>query len=114
MSNSPMDEKVRQSHVIAIHFLADIRVKRPYPDITPLLKPTTLGDIATYTFFSAAGIFVGGETGLLTGVYSARRTISSDPAAKARIEKAFRRFRVDVLRKQIQVLEAGQSETIWN
>jgi hypothetical protein len=46
----------------------------------------------------------------LTGLYSARRTISSDPTTKARIEKAFRGFRADVLRKEIQTLEAGQSE----
>ncbi|KJK63987.1 hypothetical protein P875_00064556 [Aspergillus parasiticus SU-1] len=33
------------------------------PDITPLLKPTTLGDFATYFFASAGGLFLGGELG---------------------------------------------------
>jgi hypothetical protein len=33
------------------------------PDVTALMKPTPLGDIAAYTFFSIAGLFVGGETG---------------------------------------------------
>ncbi|CAP86340.1 Pc20g10110 [Penicillium rubens Wisconsin 54-1255] len=34
------------------------------PDLTPLLKPTTLGDIATYFFATAGGLFLGGELGL--------------------------------------------------
>jgi len=78
------------------------------PDIEPLLRPTALGDIATYTFFSIAGIFLGGETGILTGVGSARRMISKDLETKARVDKAFRRFRTDVLRKEIELLESDQ------
>lgn len=34
------------------------------PDITPLLKPTTFGDFATYFFASAGGLFLGGELGM--------------------------------------------------
>jgi hypothetical protein len=33
------------------------------PDLTPLLKPTTVGDFATYCFASAGGLFLGGELG---------------------------------------------------
>lgn len=33
------------------------------PDLTPLLKPTTLGDFATYFFASAGGLLLGGELG---------------------------------------------------
>ena len=33
------------------------------PDLTPLLKPTTLGDFATYFLASAGGLFLGGELG---------------------------------------------------
>jgi hypothetical protein len=33
------------------------------PDLTPLLKPTTLGDVATYFFASAGGLLLGGELG---------------------------------------------------
>ncbi|EXJ56895.1 hypothetical protein A1O7_07239 [Cladophialophora yegresii CBS 114405] len=84
------------------------------PDITPLLKPTGLGDVMTYTFFSIAGVFLGGETGLLTGTWSARRTITSDPDRRERIEKAFRSFRADVLRKQLEELESGRKESIWS
>lgn len=82
------------------------------PDITPLLQPSALGDIAAYTFFGLGGLFVGGETGLLTGSWSARRTISSDPETKKRVEQAFRSFRADVLRKQIEELEGGMSESL--
>lgn len=83
------------------------------PDITPLLKPTPLGDIMTYTFFGLGGVFLGGEIGLLTGSLSARNTISRDPASRERIEKAFRSFRMDVLRKQIQDLEADKTSKIF-
>lgn len=81
------------------------------PDVTPLMRPSTLGDIATYTFFTIAGLFVGGEGGFLTGAYSAKRTISQDPDTRARIEKAFRSFRADVLRKQIEQLEKGEDKS---
>ncbi|KPI41786.1 uncharacterized protein AB675_5681 [Cyphellophora attinorum] len=75
------------------------------PDIAPLMKPTPLGDIAAYTFFSIAGLFVGGEIGFLTGAWSAKRTISADPEVRRRVETAFRKFRADVMRKQIADLE---------
>ena len=35
----------------------------PIPDLTPLLKPSALGDFATYFFASAGGLFLGGELG---------------------------------------------------
>ena len=79
------------------------------PDITPLLQPTTLGDIATYGLFSAGGLFLGGETGLLTGTYSAKRAISRDPGTKARIETAFKKFRADVLKREVDRLNGGAS-----
>ncbi len=68
----------------------------------------------TYTFFGIAGVFLGGETGLLTGTWSAKRTIASDPERRARIEKAIRSFRADVLRKQLQDLESGRESSIWS
>jgi len=78
------------------------------PDVTPLMKPSTLGDVATYFFFSAGGLFLGGETGLLTGSGSASRTISKDPETRARVETAFRKFRADVLRKEADALDGGK------
>ena len=74
-----------------------------------MLKPTILGDIAAYTLFSAGGLFLGGETGLLTGSYSGMRSITQDPESKARIEAAFRSFRADLLRKEADMLEGGGS-----
>jgi hypothetical protein len=38
-------------------------VAESVPDLTPLLKPTTLGDFATYFFASAGGLLLGGELG---------------------------------------------------
>ncbi|KAK2626339.1 hypothetical protein QTJ16_004601 [Diplocarpon rosae] len=81
------------------------------PDITPLLKPTTFGDLAAYMLFSTGGLFLGGELGLLAGSYAARRTITRDPDSKARIEKAFKAFKADVLRREIAQLEGGKEES---
>ena len=78
------------------------------PDLTNLMKPSTLGDIAAYTFFSMGGVFLGGEVGLMTGGWSAKRSITKDPESRARIERAFNGFRADLLRKQIEELEGGQ------
>lgn len=58
-------------------------------------------------FFSAAGFFVGGELGMLTGAAAASSTVSRDPESKARIETAFRKFRIDMLRKETDYLENG-------
>lgn len=80
------------------------------PDLTPFLKPSTAGDIAAYLFFSTGGLFIGGETGLLLGGYSAKRTITSDPDRKARVEAAFRRFRADVLKRELAQLEKEDSK----
>ena len=72
------------------------------------MKPKALGDVATYFFFSAGGLFLGGETGLLTGSASASRTITRDLDSRARIEAAFRKFRADVLRKEADDLDGGK------
>ena len=52
---------------------------------------------------------MGGETGLLTGSGSAGRTITKDPESRERIEKAFRKFRADVLRKQADAIDEKSS-----
>lgn len=75
-----------------------------------MLKPSTLGDVAAYFFFSAGGLFIGGETGLLLGAYGAKRSITSDPEMKARIETAYRRFRTDVLKREVALLEKEDSK----
>ncbi|KAI1293320.1 hypothetical protein F5Y03DRAFT_331592 [Xylaria venustula] len=77
------------------------------PDITPYVRPTKIGDFATYFFFGLGGTMLGGELGLLTGTWSATRTISRDPARRQRIEKAYRSFKVDILRSEIAQLERG-------
>jgi hypothetical protein len=75
--------------------------------VTPLVTPSTAGDIAAYVLFAAGGLFLGGEAGALSGASAARRTIDRDVTARQRIEDAFRRFRADVLRREIAQLEAG-------
>ncbi|KAI4284379.1 MAG: hypothetical protein L6R35_004926 [Caloplaca aegaea] len=68
-----------------------------------------LGDIAAYTFFGFGGLFLGGESGLLTGSAAAARRITGDPESRERIETAFRRFRADVLRKEADELDQKKS-----
>ncbi|KAF4225624.1 hypothetical protein CNMCM6457_008046 [Aspergillus fumigatiaffinis] len=79
------------------------------PDITPLLKPTTWGDFATYFFASAGGLFLGGELGFFAGAASGSRSITKDPERRKRIENAFRKFRADVLRKEADALDHDQN-----
>jgi len=78
------------------------------PNIEPLLKPSTFGDVATYLFFSVGGLFIGGEVGLLSGSASASRTITRNPESRQRIETAFRKFKADALRKQADQLDGGK------
>ena len=80
------------------------------PDLAPYIKPSPLGDVAAYMFFGAGGLFLGGETGLLTGTLSANRTISSDPESRKRIENAFKRTRAEWMRKQADELEKGTGD----
>ncbi|KAF2653396.1 hypothetical protein K491DRAFT_603009 [Lophiostoma macrostomum CBS 122681] len=81
----------------------------PIPDLSAQLAPSKWGDAATYFFFSLGGLFFGGELGFLTGTASASRSITKDPAAKERIEKAFKNYRVDVMKQEIQSLEGNKS-----
>ncbi|KAH7125358.1 hypothetical protein B0J11DRAFT_304296 [Dendryphion nanum] len=78
---------------------------QPVPDISSQLQPSRWADAASIFFFSFGGLFLGGEGGLLSGAASASRTITKDPEAKARIEKAFRNYRIDVLKQELQGLE---------
>jgi hypothetical protein len=79
--------------------------EEPLPDLTNAMKPSTLGDVATYFLLGGGGLFFGGETGLLAGSFRARQQIGSDRDGRDRIQRAFRRFQADALRKQAQVLE---------
>ncbi|BDD60419.1 hypothetical protein MPDQ_003726 [Monascus purpureus] len=81
------------------------------PDLTPLLKPTTLGDIATYFFSSFGGLFLGGELGFWAGAASGSRSVTSDPERQKRIETAFKKFRADVLRKEADELDLRHDVT---
>lgn len=82
--------------------------EEPLPDMTRLMKPSTLGDVATYTFLGFGGLFFGGETGLLTGTFRARQQIGSDRESRDRIQKAFRSFQADALRTQANMLDKGE------
>lgn len=61
------------------------------PDLTSVMKPSRVGDVATYTLLGAGGLFLGGETGLLTGSFRAKQQISADRESRERIETAFKK-----------------------
>ena len=46
--------------------------------------------------------------GLLAGSWSAKSAVTGDADRKARIERAVRRYRADVLKREVQRLEAGE------
>lgn len=77
----------------------------PVPDITAQLAPSKWGDAATYFFFSLGGLFFGGELGFLTGTASASRMITKNPESRERIEKAFNKYKIDVMKQEIKNLE---------
>lgn len=81
--------------------------EEPIPDLTPLMKPSRLGDFATYTFLGLGGVFFGGEGGLLTGSLMARSRLGRDREARERIQGAFRRFQADALRAEADLLDRG-------
>lgn len=80
----------------------------PIPDISAQLSPSRWGDAATYFFFSVGGLFLGGELGLLSGTASATRVITGDKESRERIERAWKRYRVDVLKREIAQTEGGK------
>eukprot|EP00026_Physarum_polycephalum_P018374 Phypoly_transcript_19935.p1 GENE.Phypoly_transcript_19935~~Phypoly_transcript_19935.p1 ORF type:complete len:184 (+),score=23.69 Phypoly_transcript_19935:91-642(+) len=83
----------------------------PLPDMDALMRgPSTLSTVLTATLFSVGGLFLGGEIGTMTGLWSAKSTLNHDPVARGRIEKAFRNFQADVLRKQADAIQAGKEE----
>ena len=82
--------------------------EEPIPDLTPILRPSTLGDVATYTLLGAGGLFFGGETGLLTGTFRARSKIGGDRESRERIQTAFRKFQADALRTQANLLDQNK------
>ncbi|EME48459.1 hypothetical protein DOTSEDRAFT_67487 [Dothistroma septosporum NZE10] len=77
------------------------------PDLTAVVKPSRLGDFATYTLLGAGGIFFGGETGLLTGTLRARQQIAQDRESGQRIQNAFKKFQADALREQAAAIEGS-------
>ncbi|KAK3686225.1 hypothetical protein B0T22DRAFT_518813 [Podospora appendiculata] len=79
--------------------------REPIPNLEPYLRPTLWGDAATFGAFMTGGLFLGGETGFLTGTAAAGRMMNKDPESRRRIEDAFRLFQADVLRRQLELLE---------
>ncbi|SMQ49571.1 unnamed protein product [Zymoseptoria tritici ST99CH_3D7] len=86
------------------------------PDMTSLVRPSKVGDVATFALLGMGGLFLGGEVGLLTGSFRARQGIGRDREGRDRIAGAFKKFRADALRKQAEDLErdadAGKGQWI--
>lgn len=81
------------------------------PDVTSRLAPSPLGDFAAYFFLGMGGLFLGGETGFLTGTSMAARRVRADADRRKRVEDAYRAFKIDLLRKEAKNLEDGAA--VW-
>jgi len=80
------------------------------PDLTPLLKPSLLGDLVTYFFFGAGGLFIGVQSGVLTGAYMAKRHVAKDPERAKRVKHAFSGFRADLMKKEAEHMQQEAAE----
>ena len=80
------------------------------PDVINRLKPIPLDSIAAYTLFPAGGIFLGEGSGLAMWSYLITRCIDKDPEGRDRIVKVYKSIRVDMLRKDADVLDGGRDE----
>ncbi|KUI59151.1 hypothetical protein VP1G_06393 [Cytospora mali] len=77
------------------------------PDVSSKLAPSPLGDFAAYFLLGMGGLFLGGETGFLTGSSIAARRVRADADRTKRIEDAYRAFKIDALRQEANALEKG-------
>ena len=98
----------QSSSLLAFLFPTHSKCVEALPEFTPLVQPSRTGDVVTYGFFGIAGLFLGGDLGLLFGQSAARKTITQNPETKTRIEVAFRGFKADILRKELLELEHGK------
>lgn len=80
-----------------------------------MAAPSKTGDLAAYTLLGLGGLFLGGETGLLTGTALAGRKVSGDQERAKRVVEAYRRFKVDALRKEAEELDkyGAGGEVVW-
>lgn len=81
------------------------------PDVTSRLAPSPVGDFAAYFFLGMGGLFLGGETGFLSGTSIAARRVRADAERRRRVEDAYRAFKIDLLRKELESLEKGGA--VW-
>lgn len=77
------------------------------PDVTSKVAPSSVGDFAAYFLLGMGGLFLGGETGFLTGGSIAARRVRADADRRKRVEDAYRAFKIDALRQQADELEKG-------
>ncbi|ROV91082.1 hypothetical protein VPNG_09921 [Cytospora leucostoma] len=77
------------------------------PDVSSKLAPSALGDFAAYFFLGVGGLFLGGETGFLTGSSVAASRVRADAERRKRVDGAYRAFKIDALRQQADALEKG-------
>ncbi|WPG97592.1 Hypothetical protein R9X50_00037000 [Acrodontium crateriforme] len=87
--------------------------EKPLPDLRAHLRPSRTGDFFTYLFLGLGGVFVGGEMGLLSGTFAARRMIGEDRGRRERVQRAFTGFQADALRAKAAVLDERRGAGIW-
>lgn len=75
------------------------------PDLKPPRSPNIFRLWGTYLLFGYAGISIGDIAGMVIGARSAFTTIRQDPEVNLRIGAGFRKYQVEILRKEVDRLE---------
>ncbi|KAL7410442.1 hypothetical protein BDY24DRAFT_417984 [Mrakia frigida] len=71
-------------------------------------EPGPWSGIVSTLFLTTFGLLVGSQIGLLSGTLAARRTIKRD-ADESRLLAAYKNFRIDVLKKELEKLEGSKT-----
>ncbi len=77
------------------------------PSISEVLKPSKTETMLYSLFYASSRSLGGALIGWATGAVLADRRLAQDRESRARIIAAFQRYRIGVLRKQADILEAS-------
>lgn len=77
-----------------------------------MLKPTRLGNVATYVSFAVAGYVFSDLLGTFLGARHGDIIVKRDPERFKRIETFYRKMQAEASRKEADILELGEESII--
>lgn len=81
------------------------------PSISGNLKPSKIDAVLDSLFYASGGLLGGALIGWAIGAGFADLRLAEDRESRARIIAAFQRYRIGVLRKRAETLEASISDS---